>query len=226
MIESLNQVFQLRDCPDRTKFEFSIQQLLFGERQTASCIRHELGSCPAPCAGHCSAHEYQTNVEQLLNFLDGKSPQLLKSLETKMHEAATTAAFERAAIIRDYWKQLTWLDRRLTGLRLAHKNLNGVLPVKARRNRIAWIILKGGRIVQTVKRPDDPAAASKLLPQIQKITRCETELPTNVLEMNLQLIVISWLRKNPQLKKQIISFPNAIDYLQQIEALALSPPSC
>ena len=152
----------------------------------------------------------------MLSFLDGKSPKLLEDLETNMHQAAANASFERAAIIRDYWEQLTWLDRRLTGLRRAYQHLNGVLPVEARRNRIAWLILRGGRIVLTAKRPDDVASATKLLDQIEKTASRAPEIPANILEMSLQLIVISWLRKNPELRKQIISFPDAIDHLRLV----------
>ena len=215
-IIALNHVFHLRDCPDQTKFQFSNQQLLFGERATAKCIRHELGTCPGPCVGHCSTSDYQSNVNRMLEFLDGRNKNFLAGLETQMQQAAADAAFERAAIIRDNWEQLTWLDRRLAGLRRAYKHLNGVLPVQARRNRTAWLVLKGGRIVLSAKLPTEPEKAAKLLCEIENSASRSSELPANILEMNLQLIVISWLKKYPEMRKQMIRFPDAISHLAQI----------
>ena len=152
----------------------------------------------------------------MLEFLDGRNKNFLAGLETQMQQAAADAAFERAAIIRDNWEQLTWLDRRLAGLRRAYKHLNGVLPVQARRNRTAWLVLKGGRIVLSAKLPTEPEKAAKLLCQIENSASRSSELPANILEMNLQLIVISWLRKYPEMRKQMIRFPDAISHLVQI----------
>ena len=212
-IESLNQVFQLRDCPDKTKFEFKSQMFLFEDPANAKCIRFELGSCPAPCAGFCSSKQYKQNVNAAINFLDGKSPETLIQIEKKMLQFAAKQAYESAAILRDSLKQLTWLDRRLKGLRMADKKLNGLLPIVARKNRPGWLALKGGKISQSFSISTHPGHAEKLASQIADIAPGTSSLPSNLLEMSLQLIVISWLKKHPELKKKIIPFQVAIDSL-------------
>ncbi len=127
-IISLNQAFRLRDCPDKTKFEFNNQQTLFDDPATAKCIRYELGSCPAPCAGLCSARGYQENVQHAINFLEGRDSSILLKLEHDMLEAARKQAFEVAAVLRDYLDHLTWLDRRLGSLRRAKRHSMASFP--------------------------------------------------------------------------------------------------
>ena len=111
---ALNMAFHLRDCADKTGFEFNNQQTLFEDPTTAKCIRFELESCGGPCAGLCSKSDYDANVQRAIAFLTGQDRSILEKLESRMQRAAATAAFERAAMLRDYLDHLTWLDRRLT----------------------------------------------------------------------------------------------------------------
>ena len=209
-IVSLNQVFQLRDCPDKTGFEFSNQQLLFDDPSTAKCIRYELGTCPGPCAGCCSATTYQANVDRAVRFLEGRDSQTLPDLESRMKRAAADQAFEKATILRDCWENLTWLDRRLASLREAQNTLNGVVMLEARKQRTAWIVLRGGRIIGSTVAPDRPERATAVEKQLENAGRQPVRMSANLLEMRLQLIVISWFRKNPILKNQLLPFPEAI----------------
>ena len=213
---SLNQVFHLRDCPDKTKFEFQDQQFLFENQTTAKCIRYELGTCPGPCAGLCSSSTYHSLLDELVDFLNGNGASTLAMLEAKMHNAAERHSFETAAIYRDCLANLRWLDRRLNGLSLAEKRLNGVLPIEARRNRTAWIVLRGGRIIDTLAVPEKPEQAEKVLASIRKIASTQPPVATNLLEMSLQLIVISWFRKHAHLKKQLIDFQSLVDNFPEV----------
>ncbi len=213
-IESINQAFRLRDCPDKTKFEFNNQQQLFDDATTAKCIRFELGSCPAPCAGRCSSANYRSLVEQAIDFLEGADKSILQTLETKMHTASKACSFERATVLRDHLDNLKWLTRRLDALRKAQRTFNGILPVTAKHRRKIWLILKGGRLLGSASRPDQPTRARKAIDLLSKTAAMTPELPTNILEMNLQLIMISWFRKFPKLKQNLMSFDDAIEFCE------------
>ena len=213
-IESLNHEFKLRDCPDKTRFEYSNQRQLFGDHKTAGCIRYELGTCPAPCAGKCSVSDYQGNVERLMAFLRGESTQILEQLKRQMISAAASQSFERAAAVRDNLNFLSWLDRRLASLRMAETTLNGILPIEARKNRTAWLVLRQGRLVESMPAPnagkkDTQSRAETALTAIRKVARRKSDMPSNLLEMNLQLIILAWFRKHPSLKNSILSFDQA-----------------
>ena len=209
-VESINQCFQLRDCPDGTRFEFNNQQQLFTNPQTAKCIRYELGTCPAPCAANCSSRDYQGLVEKAIEFIRGTDTSILKTIDGKMQTAAAAHSFERAAILRDHLDNLTWLDRRMKALRTAQKTFNGILPVPARKDRTAWLVLKGGRIMGSAPEPNTTERALAAIKRLSEIASQKEQLPANTFEMNLQLIMISWFKKNAAMKKTLIPFEHAI----------------
>lgn len=211
---SLNMAFRLRDCADKTGFRFNDQRTLFEDPVPAGCIRFELNSCDGPCAGFCSSATYQQNVNRAIDFLEGRDRSILSELESRMHAAAAISAFERAAMLRDYRDSLVWLDRRLSALRIAEQQLNGVLQIETRSNKTAWLVLKAGRIVLSGSMPRSAERAAAAAAKLTRISRQRRQLPSNLLEMNLQLIVTSWLQKNPQLKKQLMRFSRAIEYCQ------------
>jgi excinuclease ABC subunit C len=214
-VESINQCFHLRDCPDKTKFEFNDQQTLFDAPKTAKCIRFELGSCPGPCAANCSRQNYQSNVDRAIAFVQGKDNSILKLLKEKMNKAAAECSFERAAILRDHLDQLGWLERRLKALRHAQRTFNGVLPVEARRNRMAWLILRSGRLVGSAVEPDSEDRSLAAIKYLSQVASEKDQLPENIMQMNLQLIMISWFRKYPTLKKALIPFDDAISICEK-----------
>ena len=210
-VESINQSFHLRDCPDKTKFVFNNQQTLFNNPQTAKCIRYELGSCPGPCAGHCSRRQYNAQVERAIDFVRGNDSSILQTLDQQMKAASLAQSFERAAILRDHLDNLGWLDRRLKALRQAEQTFNGVLPIPARRDRTAWLVLKGGRLIGSAAEPDTPDRAIAAIKRLSDIDVAREQLPATILEMNLQLIMISWFRKYPTIKKSLVPFERAIE---------------
>lgn len=225
-IESLNHEFQLRDCGDKTQFTFNDQLQLFGNLSTAQCIRHELGTCPAPCAGYCSTGEYQQRVERLHGFLAGRDRGLLDQLKARMNAAAKNQSFEQAANIRDHLDHLSWLDRRLNGLRMSEEVLDGVLQIEARKDRLAWLVLRQGKLVQSIayhaNRPDRAQAAMETLTEI---ANRQTEMPSTRLDISLQLLIVSWFRKHPHYRRQIIGFEQAIESCRRCLQAGLNSPA-
>ena len=211
-VESMNQVFQLRDCPDKTQFSYDEQLQLFDISASAKCIRYELGSCPGPCAGLCSRENYMANVQQAMDFLLGgvTSKQTLDRLQTEMKNAALTQSFERATVLRDHFQNLRWLARRLKQLESAERVLNGVLPITGKNYQKLWLILRGGRLVGSAAAPRDARRRKAAAEKLSVIKQQDLGLPTNLMEMNLQMIIMSWFRKYPRYKQQLISFEEAI----------------
>jgi excinuclease ABC subunit C len=217
-IESLNQAFQLRDCPDKTRFEFKEQGMLFDNPGTPKCIRYELGTCTAPCAGFCSRVEYQGQVGKLVEFLEGKSLRVLTSLEQQMSQAAAECRFERAAMLRNHLTQLTWLDRRLNDIRLAQQNLSGVLPLASRTRRQAWLVLKSGTLIGSFSEPKSPEQRIRTAQLLTTALNRPLSLPDNLLETHWQLLTMSWFRRHPTLSKELISLESALDWCHRKES--------
>ena len=201
-----NYLFGLRDCPDKTKFEFNNQLQLFNKLQSAKCIRHELGSCLAPCAGRCSKSEYKASLSRALDFLEGRDRSVVKQLEQEMLQAARRERYEQAAVLRDRFKSVRWLDRQLAHLRNCKTRLNGILPIQARRARTVWLVLRGGRLVSNTLKPTNRSQAKTVAQDIRRLAKQSCETPSNRLDIKMQLIVSSWFRKHKDWYNRLIDF--------------------
>ncbi len=216
-VDSLNQVFKLRDCPDKTQFQYSNQQQLFDDPATPKCIRFELGTCPAPCAARCSAAEYLTNVNAATRFLEGgaAAKQAAIILEAAMQQASADCAFERAVVLRDHLKNLKWLTRRLDALEKAKKKFNGVLPLIGKNHQKLWLVLRGGQIAGSAAAPSGIKRLGTAVERLTTIAEQDIALPTDLMQMNLQMIMISWFRKYPEYKKQLLSFEESVEMCER-----------
>ena len=86
--------FQIRGC------RYSLDEPL------RPCIQHQIGRCPAPCAGFINREEYLKLVEEIRLFLSGEKKELIGGLKKKMMKLSDGMKFEEAATIRDRIKAL------------------------------------------------------------------------------------------------------------------------
>ncbi len=65
------------------------------------CLHHQLGECLAPCAGLTTPQAYGEVVQEVIDFLGGKSDAVVDRLTQQMTQAAKEMRFEQAALLRD-----------------------------------------------------------------------------------------------------------------------------
>ncbi len=65
------------------------------------CLYYHLGQCKAPCQNYISKEEYQNNIEQVQEFLNGNYSLITKRLEEQMQKFSEEMEFEKAAEYRD-----------------------------------------------------------------------------------------------------------------------------
>ncbi|MBR3872563.1 MAG: excinuclease ABC subunit UvrC [Clostridia bacterium] len=65
------------------------------------CMQHQIGRCKAPCANGVSEEEYAAMLRRVIDFLNGDSRELLKSLTDEMMECSMHMEYEQAALLRD-----------------------------------------------------------------------------------------------------------------------------
>ncbi len=206
-VVSVNYAFQLRDCPDKTSMHFNNQRELFTQLYSAGCIRFELDSCPGPCAGLCSHENYNSVVQSTINFLEGRDRSILETLKQKMDRASRKRAFEKAAVLRDQYKDLTWLDRRLEGLRKARYELNAIYPVGTFDKHSLWLILRAGRVQAACRTPHHVKSAEWAKLQIEQVQGATGfDIPTKTHDINMMMILVSWFRKHPAELEKLIPY--------------------
>lgn len=216
-VHSLNYIFGLRDCADKTGFEFGDQLRLFDEENRAACLRFELGSCPGPCASLCTRQVYFDRVERAVRFLREGGDDFLPKLEARMLRAAASRQYERAALLRDQLESLTRLDRQLKRLRTAERTINGVLPVVVNRGRRVWLAFRSSRLVSSIVQPRSYQQAARALSELERVEREAVPPPREILDINLQLIVAAWFRKHPVRLEDLQSFTQIRSECQQLQ---------
>ncbi len=88
----------LRSFPIRTCSPAKFNQ---HERLGRPCLLFHIEKCAGPCVGEIEELPYRELVDELIDFLDGDTDDIVERLETDMQQAAGDLEFERAARLRD-----------------------------------------------------------------------------------------------------------------------------
>ena len=66
-----------------------------------ACMYYDIHLCNAPCIGAVNREEYRAAIKQLMDFLDGRSEDVIADIKARMDAASEGMAYERAAALRD-----------------------------------------------------------------------------------------------------------------------------
>ena len=98
-LNALEKLFLLRSCSDS-----------FFNNRDRPCLLYQIKRCSAPCVGRIDDSAYGSLVADAKSFLDGKSSVVQAKLAQEMETAAEALDFERAAMVRDRLKALTFIQ--------------------------------------------------------------------------------------------------------------------
>ena len=73
-----------------------------------ACLYYDIRLCNAPCIGKVGQAQYREMIQNLMDFLNGRSDAIIRNIESEMQGAADDLDFELAAVYRD---QLRAIDR-------------------------------------------------------------------------------------------------------------------
>ena len=201
-VRLLGDLLGLRDCTDRQPITFADQPSLFDGLLAAGCIRHELGTCLAPCAARCSAEQYGGAVASARAFLEGRSAQPLDRVLEVMAGAAEAREFERATLWRSKFEDLTWLFAALARLRAAIEGLSFVysVPDATGEGRDRLYAIRHGVMRAEVAPPKTPIEREAFAETVRVLTVDEGPAPAahSGAEMGQLLLIMSWFRRNPE----------------------------
>lgn len=102
-IDLLNKLFQLRTCNRRLPKDIGAER---------PCLNYHIKQCLAPCQGYVSEEQYQKQVAEALDFLNGNYNKILKELEEKMKTASESMEFEEAARYRDLYNSVKQVSQK------------------------------------------------------------------------------------------------------------------
>lgn len=91
-IDLINKIYKIRTCS---------RVLPRDAKKERPCLNYHIKQCTAPCQSYISREDYRKNVDQALDFLNGRYDPVLEMLESKMQEASEALDFEQAILYRE-----------------------------------------------------------------------------------------------------------------------------
>ena len=106
-------VAAMRRALDVVKRIFTVRSCKYDmprEMPERACLDYHIGRCKAPCVGLQSLAEYRAMIDEVVDFLDGRTDDVVRRVRQRMEEAAEALDFERAAELRDAVTRLQRLE--------------------------------------------------------------------------------------------------------------------
>lgn len=137
MIDLLNNIYSFKRCSTK-KFPEIIKP----------CLNYHINQCRGICTGKVSRESYIQDVEQVIDFLNGKTKPLIDMLTEKMLEESELLNFERAAEYRDYIESAKAITEKQRVVMLGIKDLDIALAISS--NQKSYVVLffvRNGKLI-------------------------------------------------------------------------------
>lgn len=167
-----------------------------------ACLYYDIKMCNAPCIGVVNQAEYRAGIDQLMEFLSGRSDKIIRDLKASMIEASEALDFEQAATLRD----------RLDAMQRVVEKQKIVGGIETDQDVIAFsrikddtcvqvLFIRSGRLVGReyfMLENADQASESEILSTfVTQFYEEAAEMPDELLlphELDEALIISAWLR--------------------------------
>ena len=144
LIEFIRQNIPLRNC------KLNLSPLNIEKKKFKVCLEYHLGNCKGPCEGLQSLEDYNSNLEQVKNLLNGNLNPVLQYLKTEMKDYVSNLKFEKAEIIRKKMEHLTNYQVRSTVVNPKMGNADVYTIIRHQDKAfINYLIVENGNIIQT-----------------------------------------------------------------------------
>jgi len=102
MMETIRELFPLRTC----NLALTPENISKGKFKV--CLEYQIGNCKGPCEGYQSEEDYEQNLDDIRDILNGKISVVIKRLKAQLDDAAAKLNFEYAHHLKS---KLELLDR-------------------------------------------------------------------------------------------------------------------
>lgn len=170
----LQKIFLLRSCSNT-----------FFNNRSRPCLQYQIKRCSAPCVGYINEVDYQKDFQSAMDFLEGKSEEVLKLLQGRMDDASGDLDFESAAKYRDQVSALRKVQEKQYAVR-GKRNVDIVVCVEqAGQVCLELLMVRNGSVLGN-----------------------KNFYPKAVLEVDLQKILQSFVEQH--YLKETTNFPNIV----------------
>jgi excinuclease ABC subunit C len=195
----LARVMGIRDCPASTPVFFADQLEMFGSGRAPRCLRGDVGTCLAPCAGRSDAATYAGRVTAARRWLEGKGEGPIDHLMERMAEAVTKQDYEYAAVLRDRAETLRELRGQMAAWKGEIDELNFLYRVPGYRGDDRLYLVRRGRVCAELDYPKTAECRARANAMAEEIFARREASPRGLErdEAAETLFVAAWFRSRP-----------------------------
>jgi excinuclease ABC subunit C len=198
-LDTLNKLFAFRPT-------FNCSESWFKEhrRKGRPCTYHQMRRCLGPCVpGLVSQQEYRAAIDQVCNFLEGKTDTIVRGIRGQMEAAAEDLNFERAAYLRDRIVAIEKITERQQVLRTVDADQDVIAFAREEGSAVVQVLfVRGGKLINAETFPlqgtEGETDTALLTSFITQFYDSAPNIPPNLLladHVDEPMIIASWLRQ-------------------------------
>ncbi|MDX1437524.1 MAG: excinuclease ABC subunit UvrC, partial [Anaerolineales bacterium] len=180
-------------------------RVITGQDERA-CLYLDIKLCAAPCIGLIDRKGYRQMIDDLCNFLQGRTEPILSRLQTEMDRASRDMQYERAAVLRDQIVAIQNVVERQKIISSDYIDSDVIAIAREKSDACAQVFfIRGGKLIGReyflLEGTEDTADAEVLTQFIEQFYNQAPNvppqllLPTDIEEMN---IIRQWLNGRHQ----------------------------
>ena len=94
-LNTIKKIFTIRSC------KYDLTPEVIEKKKVSLCLDYFIKKCKGPCQGLQYKNDYGLMINNVKKFLRGNTSEIIKDLQTEMHEKSANQDFEEAAFIRN-----------------------------------------------------------------------------------------------------------------------------
>jgi excinuclease ABC subunit C len=166
-----------------------------------ACLYYDIKLCTAPCIGAINQVDYRQLIDDLCQFLEGKTEKIVSRLKVEMEQAAEQLRFEAAAARRDQINAIDRVVERQKVITTDQKDSDVIAVARANGEACVQIFfIRGGKLIGReyfILEGTEEAADSEVIAQFVKQFYAEAAMvPSEVLlpqEIEEVKLIKQWL---------------------------------
>lgn len=141
IIDMLHEIYPIRNC----NLDFDK-----GASLERPCLNYYIGRCPAPCVGLADEEKYMGYIDEIVEFLKGKTGKLTDYLNEQMKIKAAELNFEVAAKYRDYLQKIDVLMQKQRISKVGDQDIDLISLARGDRHACVMIFfMRSAKIVDS-----------------------------------------------------------------------------
>jgi excinuclease ABC subunit C len=181
-----------------------------------ACLYYDIKLCTAPCIGAINKEKYRQMIDDLCNFLDGRTEPIVSRLQFEMEKAAEELRFEKAASLRDQIRAIENVVERQKVVSPEYVDSDVLAMARSDGEAVVQVFfIRGGKLIGrdyfVLEGADDTPDADVMSEFLKQFYDQATKVPEQVLlpqEVEELQIIRKWLRQKRNGQKVKIFVPH------------------